>query len=342
MSETVPIKTLTTSTRMGGIDTLPLPVIDLDAFKCSDEQRREAEASLMRDACVKSGFFYIKNHGIDPEALAAVREQSKKFFDLPLEDKKEIDIAKSTCFRGYEPLRGQRLEAGAPPDVKEGFYMGKHKELNDPSIQGRFNQGPNQWPSKLPEFKPVLENYYNACSNAIKTIMEGLALSLKLPANYFDEFVSSPVGTLRLLHYPPQPAQALPDEKGCGAHTDFGAVTILFQDNSGGLQVLSADGKQWIDAPPVEGTFVVNMGDLISRWTNEKYHSNVHRVINKSGHDRYSIPFFLEGNLDSLIECLPTCLGDGETPKYAPITVEENLRNCFNRTYGGVRDTTLV
>ena len=329
---------------MMDISQAPLPIVDLSAFKSPDASVRAAEATKMRDACVKCGFFYIKNHDFDPEVITAVRKQSKEFFDLPLKDKDEIDIRYSNCYRGYEPLRGQRLEAGAPPDVKEGFYMGRHKELDDPEIKGRFNQGPNQWPSKLPNFKPTLETYYKHCTAIMETLMNGLALSLGLSEQYFVEngFLKDPIGTLRLLHYPPHPVDAQPDEKGCGAHTDFGAVTILFQDDSGGLQVLSADGKQWIDAPPIEGTFVVNMGDLISRWTNEKYHSNVHRVINKSGRDRYSIPFFFEGGLDCLVECLPTCLDEGETPKYPPITVEDNLRNCFNRTYGGVREEVAV
>jgi isopenicillin N synthase-like dioxygenase len=163
--------------------------------------------------------------------------------------------------------------------------------------------------------------------------MRGLALSLDLPEACFDPFTQQAMGTLRLLHYPPQPPMPLPGEKGCGAHTDFGAVTLLLQDDSGGLQVFDEDSGRWLDAPPVPGTYVVNMGDLISRWTNGHYRSDLHRVINGSGHERYSVPFFYTGNPDHVIECLAGCLAPGETPRWPVVTVEQHLAECYRRTY---------
>jgi isopenicillin N synthase-like dioxygenase len=198
---------------------------------------------------------------------------------------------------------------------------------NDP-----INVGPNQWPQQLPEFQQVMTTYIEEMKRISAVVMRGLALSLDLPEDYFDEFCTMPIQTLRLLHYPPQPANPAPGEKGCGAHTDWGGITLLLQDNAGGLQVLAADGS-WISAPPLAGTFIVNIGDLFARWTNNLYRSTVHRVINVSGRDRYSVPFFLDGPSDHLVSCIPTCLPEGEAPHFPDITVRGHLEEMVRRTY---------
>ena len=163
--------------------------------------------------------------------------------------------------------------------------------------------------------------------------MSLLALSLDLPKDYFKDFNQDPAVTLRMLHYPPQPENPLPNEKGCGAHTDFGGLTLLLQDQNGGLQVWDRDAETWLDALPIEGSFIVNLGDMISRWTNDKYQSTLHRVINKSGKERYSMPFFFSGNPDHIVSCLPTCLTNNELPKYPAISVEAHMRERYQKTY---------
>jgi isopenicillin N synthase-like dioxygenase len=313
-------------------DLRGIPVIDVSGLWRSASERK-AVAREMRKACTDTGFFYITGHGVSPALIDKLLRQSQLFFALPAEQKLLLNIDKSACRHGYEPLRAQTLEPNAPPDVKEGFLAGLELPLDHPAVRiDPINQGPNQWPDGLPEFRNVLISYMEEMTRTAGILIQCLALSLDLPEDYFDAYCDTPITTLRLLHYPPQPANPAPGEKGCGAHTDWGGITLLLQDNAGGLQVQSADGD-WIAAPPIPGTFVVNIGDLFARWTNNIYRSTVHRVINLSGRDRYSVPFFFEGRSDHLVSCIPTCREAGETRHFADVTVREHLEEMVRRTY---------
>lgn len=310
-----------------------LPVIDIAGLASHALTQRKAVGAVIGQACRDKGFFYIANHGISRTLRSAVFEAAKTFFDLPMEQKRQVDKARSRANRGYEPLRGQTLEPGAPPDLKEGFYIGEELPMDDPRVMaGKFNHGPNQWPD-LTGFRPVMQNYYTAMTELCERIMQGLALSLELPESFFNAFCQSPQAIIRLLHYPPQPRHSAPGEKGCGAHTDFGGITLLLQDDNPGLQVWDAQSNRWLDANPIADTFVVNLGDMIARWTNDRYRSTVHRVVNISGRERYSVPFFYSGNPDHEVRCLPGCLAAGETPKYPPTTVERHMIEMYWRTY---------
>lgn len=311
-----------------------LPIIDVSGLSASRPETRAAVGAALRGACLDKGFFYVTGHGVPQGLIAAVLAESKAFFDQPMARKQAIDKALSFCNRGYEPLKGQTLEPGAPPDLKEGFYIGPDLPLDDPRVVARrFNRGPNLWPTDLPGFRPTMQAYFAAMLDLGARLMRGIALSLDLPEDHFSVFDRDPLATLRLLHYPPQPASAAPGEKGCGAHTDFGSLTLLLQDDVGGLQVWDEAGGTWIHAPPVAGAYVVNLGDLIARWTNGRYRSTLHRVVNVSGRERYSVPFFYTGNPDQPIDCIPTCLAPGDTPKYPPTTVEAHLKDMYARTY---------
>ena len=334
-ASTSPLLTFTGTPVTQPIDHTTVPLIDISGLRSGELSQRQAVARELRKACENSGFFYIKNHGIAPVLIEQVLAETASFFDQPEEKKLAVSKSKSKCNRGYEPLRAQTLEAGAPPDLKESFYLGIDLPEDHPSVKaGKFNHGPNQWPEDLPDFRRVTTAYFGALYELGGIMMRGLALSLDLPENHFDDFLDDATANLRLLHYPPQPVIAQPDEKGCGAHTDFGALTFLLQDDSGGLQVQPANTGKWSDAPPIAGTYVVNIGDLIERWTNGRYKSTLHRVINRSGHERHSVPFFFTGNYATVVECIPTCLKEGEEPKHAPITVEQHLMDCYKRTYG--------
>ena len=310
-----------------------LPIIDLSLLAGTGEQRQSL-ATALAQACLHTGFFYVRDHGIPQALIDQVFRESQALFNLPDDRKQAIHKGQSRANRGYEPLKGQTLEPGTPPDLKEGFYIGEELDDSDPRVQaGRFNHGANQWPDTLPRFRDTMTDYFHAMNELCARIMESLALSLDLPSNFFGDFCHQPLSTLRLLHYPPQPANPAPGEKGCGAHTDFGGITVLLLDDKPGLQVWDARNEQWIDAPPIPGTFVVNLGDMIARWTNDRYRSTLHRVVNVSGKERYSVPFFYSGNPDHEVACLPTCQAEGDQPHYPPTTVEAHLMEMYRRTY---------
>lgn len=300
-----------------------VPLIDISALLDPSVDRRSV-ANQLRIACTESGFFYATNHGVPQSLTKTVFAEARSFFNLSMDEKTVLDLAHSSVKHGYESLRAQTLEAGASPDVKEGFYIGRETPADG------VYRGPNQWPAALPQFRVTMEDYYGHMLHLAEALMRGIALSLDLDENRFAAFCRDPYARLRLLHYPPD---AAPGEKGAGAHTDFGGLTILLQDDCGGLQVQDPSTGIWVDAAPIAGAFVVNLGDMISRWTNDKYKSTLHRVINSSGRERYSIPFFFHGNPEHVVECIPTCLDSGKAAKYPPVSVAEHFKKKFGSSY---------
>lgn len=244
----------------------------------------------------------------------------------------------NTYNRGYEHVRAQNFEGKGEGDLKEGFYFGRDLSLDHPSAKKRtFGCGPNVYPDTVnnpAHFRAIIDTYHATIFRLAQDVLRVLAMSLNLKPDTFDEFGNNALAILRLLHYPPQPPDASEDERGIGAHTDFGGVTLLLQDDVGGLQVYDAPSSTWIDVAPTPGAYVVNLGNLMMRWTNDLYVSNLHRVINKSGKERYSIPFFFSGNPDYLVECLPGCEEPGKGSKYEPIKVEDWMRGRYAATYG--------
>ncbi|PSB29411.1 isopenicillin N synthase family dioxygenase [Stenomitos frigidus] len=308
-----------------------IPVIDLGGLRSPDLSDRKAVAAEIRHASHHVGFFYIANHGIPAEAIAATFAQTKHFFDQPLAVKNTVSITQSPISRGYEAIRQQALDQ--IPDLKEGYYIGVDRGADDPLVQtGTPNHGANQWPTNLPGWQEPLEAYFAMMQTLACQLMGALALSLDLDEPYFDGMLDHAMSVLRLLHYPPHPVDAMTDQLGCGAHTDWGGLTILLQDQVGGLEVCNADGN-WIKAEPIPETFVINLGDMMARWTNDYYQSTLHRVINRSGKERYSMPFFFDLNYHALVECLPTCQGATNPPKYPPITAGEHIMEMYRKTY---------
>jgi isopenicillin N synthase-like dioxygenase len=295
---------------------MPVPLIDLCAAPAPLLARR-IDAALR-----ESGFFVLRGHGVAPDVVRAAFDAGKGFFALPQAVKERWHIDGWPLKRGFDPIGWQSLDPGQPPDVKESFYLGVE------SI------GPNQWPDDalLPRFRDACNAYSAALDALARRLMALFESALELDPGYFDSFMRHPTITTRLLHYPPQPARAAPGQIGCGAHTDWGALTLLAQDDAGGLQVQTPDGE-WIDATPMPDTFVVNVGDMTQRWTNDRWRSTPHRVINKySGRDRYSIAYFFDLDAQARIEPLPSCVSAQHPARYAPITAGEHLVEMYRRT----------
>ncbi|KAE8453699.1 hypothetical protein EG329_009210 [Mollisiaceae sp. DMI_Dod_QoI] len=314
-----------------------VPTIDIAPY-LSDPTSSKAQqiVSDIKAACVTTGFFQLIGHGIPSSLQEAVFKGSEELFTLPMEEKVKLDRGKSigASNRGYELIGGQGLQEGTLPDLKEGFYVGKDIPATDPRVQNNaFLIGPNLWPpsSLISEeiFKKPMEEYYSKVFDLALKVLDAIAAGMQYGPSVFSEFISNDaVASIRLLHYPPDKSN---DERqlGAGAHTDFGAITLLLQDQIGGLQVWDYGNKVWKDVKPVKDAYVVNVGDMLQMWTNGIYKSSLHRVLNRSGKDRYSVPFFFDGNVD----CVLTPLGGGEEGKKYP-TVEEHMRMRFGQTYG--------
>jgi isopenicillin N synthase-like dioxygenase len=312
-----------------------VPVIDLGPLSGTDRAAKQRTADAIGRACEEIGFIYIANHGVPQDLIDHTFAESRRFFALPLAEKNKVNIANSTNFRGYFPLKGETTDVTAMGDLKEGFDLMRELGPDDPDVRaGKPLHGPNQWPAEdvLPGFRRSILNYYAAMEALGQRLLRGMALSLDLDEGFFAGKTQKALAYLRLLHYPPQQGMIDEREIGCGAHSDYGCLTILAQDAVGGLQLRNSAGE-WIEAPPIPGTFVINLGDQMARWTNERFQATPHRVINRSGRERYSIPFFFDPDFDAVIECLPSCQGPGNPARHAPITGGEHLLSMLKATF---------
>ena len=309
-----------------------LPVIDLSVG--------DRAASAIDAACRAHGFFYVVGHGVDAALIDSAFDASKRFFALDDSVKHRWHIDRSGIRRGFDPIGWQVLDPGTPTDLKESFYIGRDRGPDDPLVRaGTPNHGPNQWPDEAlaPGLKAALQAYDAAIEVLARRLMRLIALGLGLPGDHFERFLQDPMPVLRVLHYPPQPATAEPGQIGCGAHTDWGGITLLAQDDAGGLQVQAADGG-WIEATPIPGSFVVNLGDLMQRWTNDRYRSTLHRVINRhglenGGRDRYAMAYFFDIDYHAEVSALPGCFDANDPPHHAPITAGAHVVEMYARTH---------
>jgi isopenicillin N synthase-like dioxygenase len=342
---------------------MQVPVIDIAGLSSDDDTVRRAVAAEIGTACEQVGFLCVVGHGVDQHLIADAMAETRRVFDLPLDVKMHSVWDADRMNRGYDPIGCQQLDADAAADMKEAwsfgtvsFAAGHDPTVLDATLLGATDDADahdadahdadahdaDQWPP-LDGFRHTIERYFDASREVCVTMMEAIATSLDLDRHHFAEFHCNPVCTLRLLHYPPRSADAPAHTFGAGAHTDWGGVTVLVQDDAGSLQVRAKDGT-WLDVPAIPGAFVLNIGDLMERWTNGRYVSTLHRVLGVPGRDRYSIACFFDLDHDALIECLPTCCSPEHPAAYPPITAGSHLMEKYlaSMPNGDASDSALL
>ncbi|WP_085316871.1 isopenicillin N synthase family dioxygenase [Derxia lacustris] len=309
------------------------PVLDIARWR--DGSDKPGVAREFDRICREIGFFYLTGHGMAPARMRGVLAEAERFFALPDAAKRALTLGANR--RGYEPMGLQSLDFDAPPDLKESLLIGQATPADHPYVlAGLPNYGPSRWPepAALPGFRQFCESYFAEAAAICRTLMAIFAHAARLPEDHFEPMLQQPMATLRLIHYPPQPEAVIDNRIGCGAHTDWGAITLLMQDETGGLEVQAADGE-WLYADPLPNAFVVNIGDMMPIWTDGAYHSNPHRVRNRSPHlHRYSAPFFMDLDYHARVECLPAFARNGAAPRFAPRSAGEHLDLMYRRSYG--------
>ncbi|KAJ3801969.1 hypothetical protein GGU11DRAFT_122882 [Lentinula aff. detonsa] len=358
-----------------------IPIIDFTDASSSDPVRKMVLAEKIRDACINVGFFYITNHGVPEDIITDAVEAGKKFFAQPISSKMDVrfcpsipsifrvkvasctyftpisqlDIHKAKNFKGYTALLGENTDPTGRGDLHEGFDIGWEEPSRSiskdiSSCDDSVMSGTNVWPG-LPGFKQPVLSYYHSIVQLGLRLFPLFALALDLPENFFEDKTTKPAAIMRLLHYPPQ-SPSVPDNDsviGIGAHTDYECFTILWQDTISALQVQNAKGK-WIDAVPIPGTFVLNIGDQLARWTSkfillwlesmfaysladDVFKSTIHRAINRSGQERYSIPLFFGVDYDVLLQPIGSCISPEMPAKYEVISAGDYVQSRLEETY---------
>jgi len=313
-----------------------IPILDISGLDLKNNESIETVSQELRGYLENIGFLYISGHGISPESVSAVRAASKRFYDLPIEEKLKLKIDKN--FRGYIPINSSTIVTSSvakvtKPNQSESLMIMHEVSENDPdALAGKPLQGPNQWPDELqiPNFRSVVDTYTVQMSELSKKMLVAITCALDMPTGSIAAYFEKPTTFLRLLHYPTQREED--GLFGSAPHTDYGFITLLAQDDVGGLEVKNKAGE-WIAAPPVPDTFVMNVGDILARWSNDRFVSTPHRVINRSGRERYSQPFFFDPSMDSKIEVLGSCIEPGSEPKYKPIIYGDYLMERIDKNY---------
>ena len=315
-----------------------IPVIDIAPFLHGSAADKKRVAAEVDRASREVGFYLIVGHGIAPALVERMEAISRAFFELPIDEKMNIHINPQSSSVGYAAVGDNNLSytrgEAKPFDLVESFIIGPIDVPNDPYYRtgdARPLFPVNQWPARPPELEAIWCDYYRRMQGLADRLMELSALALGLPESYFHDKIDRNVSKLTAKLYPPQTREPLPGQLRSSAHTDFGTITILKPgDAPGGLQVADAD-ERWHDVPMIPGSFVINLGDLMQRWTNDRWRSALHRVVNpppdkRLTSSRLSIVFFHHPNYDVTVSCLPSLLAAGEQPRHAPIGYSEFYR----------------
>ncbi len=330
-----------------------LPVIDFAPLGGKNAEAIDRIAREVHDACRDIGFLTIVNHPVPPEKIKEIFRQSARFFALPLADKMKAYMGNSNLFRGYLPMdepgkqkayRGKAIEGFQPhldparmkarkPHKNEAFQASLELPADDPDVvAGKPLHGANLWADNLPGFREAVLDYHTTMTEFAALVASVFARGLGLEKNYFAQFYKKPLIQVRLLHYLPQETQAALEGGDSRAHQDAGGFTMLQQDDVGGLEIKTKSGE-WLIVPPVENSFVVNIGDSMRMWTNNRFASTLHRVVNHYGRERYSVGVFANPDYDTVIRPLPTCVDAEHPPTFDKMLSGEALLFLYSRVW---------
>ncbi len=327
------------------IDAGEVPIIDIAPLR--DGTDPAGVGAALARAATGVGFLYVRNHGVDAALVGRARGAGLEFFRLPEEAKREAGT--NRFHHGYLGPGSTKMYDDARVDLKESFNWGMELDGEPAGERGGGRPddararteavaepenpllGPNVWPAAMPELKASVHPYFEAASACAEDLLRGFALGAGLDPEHFIRLRDRPVSRGSLQYYPPPPDGAAEDQFGVAPHTDFGVLTVLCQDEVGGLQIRRRNGE-WAAMPPVPGTLVVNIGDLLERWSNRRYRSTVHRVINSSGRERLSLVLAYDPNFETLVDPRAFC-APGETPFDEPITCGDYLLWRFRKAF---------
>ena len=322
-------------------ETSTIQAINLAEFLNGDEAEQQRIAAEVDHICRTLGFLIVKQHGVDQRLIDNAWQAARDFFDLPTDEKMASQPPYPGCPRGYFPIASETLAKSlgvdTPPDVKESISVGPlrapQRAIGTDDLE--FHYGENRWPQKPDGLRDAFTAYMESMEILGNNLLRLFAAALSLPQNYFVEFHGDPMCALRCLNYPAVDEPLLENQRGAGEHADYGSITMWKSDpDVVGLEV-RLPGGEWIPAPLVRDGFIVNIGDMMARWTNDRWVSTLHRVISPGSEGggqrrRQSMAYFYNTDFDAEISCIPTCLEDGETAKYAPVRGGDYLEQRFS------------
>ena len=313
-----------------------IPVIDVRDTLAGQPGALAATGRQIHDALNTVGFFVLTGHDVPAEKIAATFAQARRIHALPMDAKLALRMNEHNngyMAMGRYAVWTSDVNKNDKPDLNEAFFVKRERPADDPLLRaGRRLVGPNVWPAEdvLPGFRAAVLDYVSTMDHFARRLLPAVALALDLPALWFDASFTDSQFSFRLSHYPP--VAAADNQFGIAPHTDSNFMTFLAQSEVPGLQVRMPDGR-WLDVPYIPGSFAVNAGDMMKRWTNGRFKSTPHRAVPPVGQPRYAIPFFLGPNFDALIECLPTCQGPGNPPQFPPITYADWTTYWYEANY---------
>jgi isopenicillin N synthase-like dioxygenase len=311
-----------------------IPILDLGPYLGGEPGADRRLAAELRRACEEIGFYFITNHGVPQRLIDAAFAETARFHAQALADKMALLINDHMIGYlpvGYSTFRSSTVNRNTKHDLNEALFVRRDRTQDDPDVvSGKRWRGLNQWPAALPGFRETMVEYFRTMEALGQKLLPLYALALDLPRDYFLPLFDGAHINLRLSHYPAN-AAAEDNQFGIAPHADAGFLTMLPQSEVPGLEIRTNSGK-WLAAPSLPGSYLVNTGDTLNRWTNGRFLSTPHRASNNSARERYAMPFFYDPNTDTMIECLPTCCGPDNPPQFEPITYE-NLRRWYYGFY---------